>query len=151
MTFKQTLIAAAAVCALGASGVAMAHPMDDHHGMEGMEILHAINLTDAQKTAVHEAEHTAWSQAKPIMAEMRKVHEQMATALTAPGTISAEQLAPMVAQEEQLRTQLDQIHVNTLVQIRNLLTPDQVAQAASMHEKLAALHQQEHEIMGQPE
>ena len=151
MTFKQTLIAAAAVCALGASNVAFAHPMDDHHGMEGMEILHSLNLTDAQKTAVHEAEHTGWSQAKPIMAEMRKVHEQIATALTTAGTVTAEQLAPMVTQEEQLRTQLDQIHVATMVQIRNLLTPEQVTQAAAMHEKLAALHEQEHEIMGQPE
>ncbi len=152
MTFKQTLIAAVAVCALGASSVALAQPMEEHHhGMEGMEILHSLNLTDAQKTAVQQAEHNAWSQAKPIMAEMHKVHEQMATALTTAGTVSAEQLAPIMAQEEQLHTQLDQIHVNTMVQIRNLLTPEQVAQAASMHEKLAALHQQEHEVMGEPE
>ena len=152
MTFKQTLIAAAAMCALGASGVALAHPMDDRgHGMEGMEILHSLNLTDAQKASVHEDMHAAWSQAKPIMAEMHKVHDQMATALTAAGTITPDQLAPMMQQEEQLRTQLDQIHVNTMVQIRNLLTPEQVAQAAAMHEKLAALHEQEHEVMGEQE
>ena len=149
MKFKQTLIAAAAICALAASGAAIASPMEGHHhGMEGMEILHALNLTDAQKAQVHEAEHAAWSQSKPIMAQMRKVHEDMANALTAAGTVTPEQLAPLAQQEEQLRTQLDQIHLNTVVQVRNLLTPEQVAQAASMHAKLAALHEQEHEIMG---
>ena len=149
MTFKQSLIAAACVCALAASSAAIAQPMEEHHhGMQGMEILHALHLTDAQKSQVHEAEHAAWSQAKPIMADMRKIHEQMANELTTAGPVTPDQLAPMMQQEEQLRTQLDQIHVNTIVQIRNLLTPEQVAQAAAMHQKLAALHQQEHEITG---
>ncbi len=150
MKFKQTLIAATAVCALAASGAALAQPMEGHHhgGGEGMEILHALNLTDAQKTQVHEAEHAAWGQAKPIMAEMRSTHEQMATALTVSGPVTAEQLAPMMQKEEQLHGQLDQIHLNAVLQIRNMLTPEQITQAAALHEKLAALHSQEHEILG---
>ncbi len=150
MTIKQTLIAAAAVCALAASGAATAQPMEFHHhgGGEGMEILHSLNLTDAQKAQVHEAEHAAWAQAKPIMAEMHAVHEQMVTALTASGPVTVEQLAPLTQKEEQLRNQLDQIHLTTVLQVRNLLTPEQIAQAATLHEKLASLHEQEHEIMG---
>jgi Spy/CpxP family protein refolding chaperone len=149
MKLRQTLIAATAMCALAASGVALAQPMDGHHhGMEGMEILHALNLTDAQKSQVHETEHAAWNQAKPIMAEMHAVHEQMAAALTVAGPVTADQLAPMMQKEEQLQSQLDQIHVNAIVAVRNLLTPEQVAQAASLHQKLAALHDQEHEILG---
>jgi Spy/CpxP family protein refolding chaperone len=152
MTFKQTLIAAAAAGALSA-GAAMAQPMEGgwHHGGpgggEGMELLHSINLTDAQKQQAHEIEHAAWAQAKPIMQQMRAVHEQLETAMLAPGSVTADQLSPLVTQEEQLKSQLDQQHLNTVLQIRALLTPEQLTQAAATHQKLAALHEQEHAVM----
>jgi Spy/CpxP family protein refolding chaperone len=148
MTMKQTLIAAVAACALTA-GAALAQPHGEWHhgGMEGMEILHSLNLTDAQKAQAKTIEKAAWAQAKPIMAEMRTTHEQMMNALLASGTVTADQLSPMVTQEEQYRAQLDQIHLNTVLQIRALLTPDQITQAAATHQKLEALHEQEHEVM----
>ena len=81
------------------------------------------------------------------MEQMHAVHEQIATAMLASGTVTADQLAPLVTQEEQLRSQLDSARINTMLQIRALLTPDQLAQAAATHAKLAALHEQEHAIV----
>jgi Spy/CpxP family protein refolding chaperone len=147
MKFKHMLVAAVAACALSATGTAMARPGGDWHGGEGMEILHSLNLTDAQKAQAHTIEKAAWTQAKPIMEQMHAVHEQLATALLASGTVTADQLNPMVTQEEQLHAQLDSIHLNTALQIRTLLTPEQLTQAAATHQKLAALHEQEHEVM----
>jgi protein CpxP len=148
MHIRNTLLSAAAALALTAS-IAVAH--EDHHGGpgmgEGMEILHSLNLTDAQKEQVHGIERTAWAQARPIMMQMHAVHEQLANAVLTPGQVTADQLAPMVAQEEQLRAQMDQMHLGTVLQIRALLTPEQVEQASTMHQKLAALHEQEHAIM----
>jgi Spy/CpxP family protein refolding chaperone len=116
-------------------------------GGEGMEILHSLNLTDAQKEQAHRIEHAAWGQARPIMEQMHAVHEQMASALLGSGAVSAEQLAPLLTQEEQYRTQLDQIHLNAMVQVRALLTPEQVGQAAATHQKLEALHEQERAVL----
>jgi periplasmic protein CpxP/Spy len=150
MTIKQTLVAAVAACALTA-GVAIAQPHGAwHHGPgmgEGLEILHSLNLTDAQKEQAKTIEKAAWAQAKPIMEQMHATHEQLANAVLASGTVTADQLSPMVTQEEQYRTQLDQIHLNTVLQIRALLTPEQITQAAATHQKLEALHEQEHEVV----
>ena len=157
MKFKQTLIAAAAVCALDRLRRRdTPQPMEFHHhgGGEGMEILHALNLTDAQKAQVHEAEHAAWS-IRPSRSwrEMHKVRAR-------PDGHRADRcrcrhgrtsLRPSRRRKSSCARQLDQIHLNTVLQIRNLLTPEQVAQAASMHAKLAALHEQEHEVMGHEE
>ncbi len=146
MKFRHLIVAAAAACALSA-GAAMAHPGGDWHGGEGMEILHSINLTDAQKEQARSIEKASWAQNKPLMEQMHAVHEQIATAMLASGTVTADQLAPLVTQEEQLRSQLDSARINTMLQIRALLTPDQLAQAAATHAKLAALHEQEHAIV----
>ncbi len=150
MKFKHMMVAATAAIALSAAGAAMAHPGGDWHGGEGhggMEILHSLSMTDAQKEQAHQIEHALWAQSKPVKEQMHAVHEQIATALLASGTVTAESLAPLVQQEEQLRTQLDQQRLNTMLQIRALLTPEQLTQAAATHQKLAALHEQEHEMM----
>ncbi len=146
MNFRHMIMAVAASCALAATG-ALAHPGGDFHGGEGMEMLHSLSLTDAQKDQAHQIEHAAWAQARPVMEQMHAVHEQLATAMLAPGNVSAESLAPMVSQEQQLRAQLDTMRLNTALQIRALLTPDQLTQAAATHQKLAALREQEHAVM----
>ncbi len=148
MTIKHMLVAAVAACALSAAGAAVAGPHGGGWGGgEGMELLHSVSLTDAQKEQAHTIEKAAWASARPIMEQLRAAHEQMATAMLASGPVTAESLQPMVAQEESLRTQLDTIHLNTALQIRALLTPEQLAQAAATHAKLAALHEQEHAVV----
>ena len=150
MTFKRTAIAVLAATMLSAAGVAAAQPegrMGGHgHGFEFMEIMHQLNLTDAQKQQAHSIMESAWASSKPIMDQMHSVHQQLATQFLTPGTTAA-QLEPLVRQEEQLRAQLDSKHLNVALQVRNLLTPDQLAQAATLHSKLSALHEQEHEVM----
>ena len=155
MKFRQKMVATVAALGIAAggaiaAGAALAHEGGWHGGPgmgEGMELLHSLNLSDAQKEQARTIEKAGWAQAKPIMEQMHSVHEQMATALLTSGPVTAEQLAPMVTQEEQLKSQLDQIHLNALVQIRALLTPEQIAQAAATHSKLEALHEQEHAVM----
>ncbi len=151
MTIKHMLVAAVAACALSAAGAAVAGPhgggWGGGWGGEGMELLHSINLTDAQKEQAHTIEKAAWASAKPIMEQLRAAHQQMATAMLATGTVTAESLQPMVTQEESLRAQLDTIHLNAALQIRALLTPDQLAQAAATQAKLESLHEQEHAVV----
>jgi Spy/CpxP family protein refolding chaperone len=144
----------AAGVALAVSGVAFAQPMggEFHHG-GGMEFLHGLNLTDAQKAQLKEIHQAGWKQMKPIMTQMRSIHEQMVNRMLTSGEVTAEALSPLVQQEETLRNQMDAIHLSQTLQMRALLTPEQLAQAASTHAKLETLHQQEHAVMAgdQPE
>ena len=153
MKLRHTLIAVAAACGLAAAGTALAQPMGGHmeggfHHGDGMELLHSLTLTDIQKKQAHQIGKNAWTQSKPIMEQLHAIHEQMETQLLTAGSITADQLSPTVQKEEALRSQLDQIHLNTVLQIRALLTPEQLSQAASTHQKLEALHEQERAVMG---
>jgi hypothetical protein len=84
---------------------------------------------------------------KPIMKQMRSIHEQMVNQMLAAGAVTAEQLTPLVQEEEALRAQMDSAHLTETLQLRGVLTADQLAQAAATHTKLEALHAQEHAVM----
>jgi len=148
MNLRQIAIAAATAGALGMAGVAVAQPGPGfHHGGGEMGFLHGVTLTDAQKAQMQAIHKAGWAQMKSIMTQMRSVHEQIATKMLAPGDVTAESLSPLVAQEESLRQQMDSMHLSQTLQMRAILTPAQLAQAASMHAKLEALHAQEHAVM----
>jgi Spy/CpxP family protein refolding chaperone len=149
MKFKNIMLAVAASGVLAASGMALAQPPGGewHHGGGGMEFLHGITLSDAQKAQVQQIHKAAWTQMKPIMEQMRSIHEQVANQLLAAGRVTAEQFTPMVQQEEALKSQIDSIHLNEMLQLRGVLTPEQLAQAAATHTKLEALHAQEHAVI----
>jgi len=153
MNLRHLTIAAATMCALTAPGFAVAQPMGWHHGGFGggpgggdMEFLHGLNLTDAQKDQAKTIERSAWAQARPLMEQLHTLHEQFVTTLLTAGSTQA-QAAAIQQQEESVRAQLDTERLGTTMQLRALLTPEQLAQAADLHSKLEALHQQEHDAI----
>jgi Spy/CpxP family protein refolding chaperone len=151
MKVKHAVMAALAAGMISAAGVVAAQPMEGgwHHGA-GMEFLYSLKLTDAQKQQVHQIVEAARAQAKPVMTQMHTLHEQIITQLLTAGSTEAD-IQALVQQEEQLRNQLDSARVTTALQIRGLLTPDQLTQASTLHQKLSALHEQEHAVMESPE
>lgn len=149
MKFKH-LALVLATAGLLTAGVARAQPADMHGGWhhDGMEILHGLNLTEAQKSEVRKIMQTNWAQMKPVFQQMHTIHEQIVGKLVGTAPVAQSDLTPLVQQEEQLRDQLDTARVSTALQIRGLLTPDQLAKAASTHQQLEALHDQERAIVG---
>ncbi len=143
------VLATAGLLTAGAAKAQPEHGGGWHH--DGMEILHGLDLTDAQKSEVHKIIKTNWSQMKPVMEQARTLHEQIVTKLTGTDAVTQTDLTPLVQQEEQLRAQLDNARVSTALQIRGLLTPAQLAKAASTHQQLEALHEQERAIVGEPQ
>jgi Spy/CpxP family protein refolding chaperone len=152
MKAQRTVIAVIAAGLISVAGFAGAQAHDGgrgdwHHG-EGMEFLQGLNLTDAQKQQAHEIMQAGHTQAHTLMQQAHALHEQIVTQLLTAGT-TADQIQPLVTQEEQLRAQMDTAHLNMAIQLRGVLTPEQLTQAAATHQKLEALHEQEHEVMGQ--
>jgi Spy/CpxP family protein refolding chaperone len=152
MKFWTIGTTAALACGLAIAGVASAQPHGEWgHGPGELGFLHGVALTEEQKAQVKSIEQASWASMKPLMEKLRTAHEAQVTKLLGSGTVTAETLQADVAQEESLRQQIDAIHTSTAIQLRNVLTSEQLAQAASKHAQIEQLHEQEHALMGQPE
>jgi Spy/CpxP family protein refolding chaperone len=138
---------------LTVAGMAFADPGHGgwgHEGWErgGMEFLHGLNLTDDQKAQIKQIHEANWAQMKPLMKQAHDLHEQEINQFLSANGVTAEQLQPLVAQEETLRNQMDALRLDTLLKLRGILTPDQIAKAATVHAQMEQLHQQERAVMG---
>ena len=109
--------------------------------------MQAAHLTTDQQKQVNQILQSNRSQTAPLIQQLQSVHEQIANKLLAPGTISASELAPLEDQAAQLDAQIQQQALAASVQIRAILTPDQVARMAQFHQKMSALQQQMKSLM----
>ena len=134
-----------ATALIGFTGVAAAQPGYGHHHED--ELFQGVSLSDAQRDQVHQIEHAGWTQARATMQQMHGIHEQIMSRLLAPGSVSEADLAPLVQQEQALRAQIDQQRLTAALQMRQVLTQAQLAQAATKHQQLENLHDQEHALM----
>jgi len=149
MKFTLAARAALAACMISVGGLAVAQPMEMgpwHHGMDDMEFLHGLNLTAAQKTQAHTILKSAFATNRPLMEQMHTLREQHINLLLTPGSTEA-QIAAVVKQEEGVRNELDAKRLAIALQLRALLTPQQLSQAADLHSKLEALHEQERQTI----
>jgi len=146
---KNLLAAAAFTGFIATAPLAQAQPMEPgfHHGEMGvgLEFLHGLSLTDAQKTQIHDILKTSFTAHKGAMEQMHALHEQIIGSLLAGSSIA--QIRPLVKQEEALRSQGDESRLELAIQLRAVLTPEQLTQAAATHTKLQSLDEQEREVM----
>jgi periplasmic protein CpxP/Spy len=85
-----------------------------------------------------------------IAEQLRKAHEALADRFFAPGSLAAGDLATQLQQIATLRDQLVQNALATALQVRGLLSTDQLAQAASKKDQLRSLHDQMESLIGHP-
>ncbi len=116
-------------------------------GPRGDMLTRGIALTDAQKDQIHTIEKSAWAANKATMKQLRSIHEQITTKMLSAGSLTEADITPLLQEEESLKATLDQAHLATELQVRGVLTADQLAQAATLHQQLATLHAQEHALM----
>lgn len=113
-----------------------------------MMILRHVNLTADQQSQIQQILEANFTQNQPLMQQLRSTRESIADKILSPGKVSAADLAPMQAQEARLHQQLAQNMAATALKLRAVLTPEQLSQAASLHSKIKALHDQMRALMG---
>jgi Spy/CpxP family protein refolding chaperone len=148
---KTTTIALFGLLAVAlAVGLAFAQAEGDqtHHrgmGMHGGFMgghemgfpLHALNLTDDQKTQVKQIMQTEKPNIKPLMQQEFQAHQQMMQLVTS-GKFDQTQATALATQEAQTHIQMQVEHAKIAAQIYQLLSSDQKAKVADMMAK----HQQ---------
>jgi len=110
-------------------------------------LLSGVTLTEAQQTQIQQIRQAARAQIKPVVQQLRAVEAQIHTALLTPGAVNGAALTGLQGQASALRTQLDQARLNTLLQVRNVLTAEQLATAASTVTQLKSLRDQARSLM----
>ena len=136
---------------VGTAGAAAAQGWGHRHGFGhdgAFPLLPALSLTDAQRSEVHAAMQAGHTASAPERAQLHAIDAQIKAKLLGSGSVAMADIAPLLQQKEQVTAQLDQQRMATMLQVRAVLTPEQIGKAASMDAQLASLHAQEDAVTG---
>jgi Spy/CpxP family protein refolding chaperone len=155
---NKCAITAAAVVVTGFLGTAYAQPhpgfrgpragmMGEGAGMTLPLLLRGANLTADQKTQVQQitANHRATFQT--LFSQLRAAQDQISSKLLSTGPVGESDVAPQLQQVSTLRSQLAEEGLRVALEIRNILTPDQLASAAQFKTQMQSLQSQMKNLM----
>lgn len=123
----------------GGRHLMMSPPLGDGPGMMLPLLLKGVDLTPEQEAKVHSIMTAHHATFRTLFTQLRAAHEEMADKLFAPGAVTTEDLAPQTQRMTQLRDQLMRDGLNVMLEIRTLLTPEQLAKAAQLKTRMQAL------------
>ncbi len=139
MNRNRSLMTAAAALAI-AAGLVLAQdapaPPDPTARMEQHldRIGTLLNLTDNQKTQVKSIFESSFSQAKPIMTQLRDNRQAIEQLVKGGSGNFDQQLQTLANTQGTLTAQLTTIHAKALAQVWNLLNADQRTKAEQLRE-----------------
>lgn len=150
MSIRKLLLATSLVALLPLGAMAQGGP-GHWHGRHGGELgfLAGVQLTEQQRDQMHQLMQASFGQMKPLLKQMHDLRRQLGDQLASAGSVDQGQLTGLQQQIEQLRGQIDQQRLETALQVRALLTPEQLAQAAQAHQQLQSLRQQMRNVLSQ--
>ena len=113
--------------------------MEDGPGTVLPLLLRGVKLTDEQRTQVQKIMSSHRPTFEKLFKQLREVQEEMSNKLLASGKIQEQDLAPQVQKMVQLRSQLAQEGLKSVLEVRAILTPEQLAKAAKLKQRMDAL------------
>lgn len=114
-------------------------------GPMGM-IFQGVKLTKEQRDKIRGIMIAARQEERTNRDAMRAVHDQMATALLSPGKVTAESVQPILDKQTALEKTTKDAHVKTLLALRDVLTPEQLAKAKVRYTKIKSIKEQMKEL-----
>jgi len=111
-------------------------------GMMFPLMLKKLDLTDDQQARVDKIMATHRPTFQSLFSQMETAHDGLAAKLFTSGALTTSDVAPQTKQISDVREQLMQEGLVVALEVRNILTPEQLAKAAELHTKMKALHEQ---------
>ncbi len=111
-------------------------------------LVKGVGLTETQQAQVKQIVASHRPQFQGLLSQLRTAHEQLAEKLYAPGPVKAEDLAPLKEQIGQLRGQLAQEGLQVALEIRGVLTPEQLAKAGQTRRRFNELRAEMRGLLG---
>ena len=114
--------------------------MGDGPGMMFPLMLKKLELTTDQDTQVQNIMAAHRDAFKTLFTKLEAAHEEMANKFFAPGELNTADLTSQTQGMSQLREQLMNEGLKVALEIRGVLTPEQIAKAAQLKDQMQALH-----------
>jgi len=152
MSIRKVLLAASFAAVLPFAAMAEGPAGGGHwhgHNRGDLAFLTGVQLTDAQREQVHQLMHTSFTQIKPLEQQLHTLYQQIGDQMASTASVDQAQLTSLLQRAEQVRGEIDQQHLETALQVRALLTPEQLAQAAQAHQQLQSLRAQMNSVVTQ--
>ena len=102
-------------------------------------LVRGVGLTEAQQAQVRKIVASHRQKFETLLRELKAAREQLAEKLYASGPVKAEDLAPLTEQIGKLREPLMQESLQVALEVRKVLTPDQLAKAKQRWQRLNEL------------
>ena len=120
---------------------------------EGAEYQHdqlhlRAELSDEQKAkaqAIMDGNREAIS---GLFSQLRAANDELAAKLLAPGPVAAADLAPTLGKIAGLRQKLVENGASVALQIRGLMSPEQIAKASQVRQRLEQLDEERRQLLG---
>lgn len=103
-------------------------------------MIKGVGLTDEQSDRVKDVLASHRKTLRSLFKQLREANEELADKLFVPGEVSEDVFKPTVQKITQLREKLVHEGLQTVLQVRQVLTPEQRAKAARLKEHVEALH-----------
>jgi len=125
--------------------------MGDGPGMMLPLLLRGADLTPEQKTQVQKIMANNRDEFHTLFNQVRAAQKDLVDQLFASKAVTVDKLAPQVQLVTQLRGQLLQKGLKTALEVRGVLTPEQLAKAAQRKARLQALHAEMRSLLEEKE
>ena len=109
-------------------------------------LIRSANLTPEQQTKVREILSAHRSTARPLIEQLRQAQQELGAKLLAPGAVQSGDIEPLLLRIGQLRDNLALDSAQAVLEVRAVLTPEQIARAAQTRERLRQLRDEMHQL-----
>ena len=110
-------------------------------------LLRSANLTDEQEAQVQKIMADRRAQTRALVREMRAAQGALLDKLFTAGDVKADDLKPEMDRLTRTRMQLMDHALTTALDIRKVLTPEQLARTAKIKDRMRALHDQMRDLV----
>jgi len=113
-------------------------------------LLGKLDLTDSQHQQVHVILTAHRATFQSVFSQLRDAQQALEAKLLSTDPVQLADVAPQIQRIADLRKQILEQGVAIALEVRGVLTPQQLAHAADLHTQIAALRAQMRALVGEP-